>query len=48
MKIKLVSMLLVAAGILFLASCVPLAIGAGAGYAAHEEGYRVRNPISRR
>lgn len=31
-------------------SCVPLAFGAAgvaAGYAAHDEGYRVRNPITK-
>ncbi len=28
-----------------LSSCLPLAAGAAAGYVAHEEGYRVENPI---
>jgi len=31
-------------------SCVPLAFGAAgvaAGYAAHDDGYRVRNPITK-
>jgi hypothetical protein len=28
-------------------SCLPLAAGAAVGYVAHEEGYRVRNPIKK-
>lgn len=28
-------------------SCVPLALGAAAGYVAHDEGYRVTNPIKK-
>jgi hypothetical protein len=28
-------------------SCLPLAAGAAAGYIAHDEGYRVSNPISK-
>lgn len=27
--------------------CVPLAIGAAAGYVAHEEGYRVQAPLKK-
>lgn len=34
--------------ILGMASCVPLAAGAAAGYVAHKEGYRVQNPIKKR
>jgi hypothetical protein len=28
-------------------SCIPLALGAAAGYVAHDEGYRVTNPIKK-
>jgi hypothetical protein len=31
-----------------LASCVPVAAGAAAGYIAHEEGVRVQSPITTR
>lgn len=30
-----------------VSSCVPLAVGAAAGYVAHDEGYRVQNPIKK-
>lgn len=30
-----------------LSSCLPLAAGAAVGYVAHDEGYRVRNPIKK-
>lgn len=30
-----------------LSSCLPLAAGAAAGYIAHDEGYRVTNPIKK-
>lgn len=30
-----------------LGSCVPLAVGAAAGYVAHDQGYRVRNPVTK-
>jgi hypothetical protein len=30
-----------------LSSCLPLAAGAAVGYVAHEEGYRVTNPIKK-
>jgi hypothetical protein len=36
-----------AVGVLGLGSCVPLAVGAAAGYVAHEEGYRVQSPVTR-
>lgn len=29
-----------------VSSCVPLAVGAAAGYVGHKEGYRIRNPIT--
>ena len=48
MKIKLITLLLVAIGISSLNSCLPLAAGAAAGYIAHKDGYRVHNPISKR
>jgi len=47
MKTKLFTLLLVVAGISSLSSCLPLAAGAAGGYIAHEEGYRVRNPITK-
>ena len=47
MKYHLISLLLVALGASSLCSCVPLAVGAAAGYVAHEEGYRVRSPIKK-
>ena len=46
MKIT-ITLLFVALGVFSLTSCVPLAVGAAAGYVAHEEGYRVRNPITK-
>lgn len=47
MKTKLIASFVVALGVVTAASCVPLAVGATAGYVAHKEGYRVRNPIVR-
>jgi hypothetical protein len=47
MKIKTISLLFVAVGILSLNSCLPLAAGAAVGYVAHKDGYRIHNPISR-
>jgi len=44
---KTFTLLLVAAAISSLASCLPLAVGATAGYVAHEEGYRVHSPVSK-
>ena len=46
MKTKLIALLIVAAAISSLSSCLPLAAGAAVGYVAHEEGYRLHNPIS--
>lgn len=46
---KRILMLLIAAtAVSTLSSCLPLAAGAAAGYVAHEEGYRVRNPITKK
>jgi hypothetical protein len=47
MKNKILVLSLIAAGISTLASCVPLAAGAAAGYVAHKEGYRVQSPITK-
>ena len=33
--------------LLGLSSCIPLAAGAAAGYVAHDEGYRVTNPVKK-
>jgi hypothetical protein len=30
-----------------LSSCVPLAVGATAGYVAHDQGYRLQSPIKK-
>ena len=43
---KTITLLLAAAALSFLTSCLPLAVGATAGYVAHEDGYRVRNPVT--
>lgn len=35
-------------GFIFSAiSCVPLAVGAAAGYVAHDQGYRVQPPVKK-
>ncbi len=34
-------------GLLGMSSCLPLAAGAAAGYIAHDEGYRVTNPVKK-
>lgn len=47
MKTKLIALALAVLGVATLASCVPLAVGATAGYVAHKEGYRVRNPVTK-
>ena len=47
MKIKTLTFLLLALGVFASASCIPLAVGAAAGYVAHDEGYRVQNPIKK-
>ncbi|MEX1048160.1 MAG: hypothetical protein WED15_01435 [Akkermansiaceae bacterium] len=45
-KQKIVALALLAA-VTVSSSCIPLAVGAAAGYVAHEEGYRVQNPIQK-
>ena len=47
LKIQILALLVVALGISSMSSCVPLAVGAAAGYVAHEEGYRVQSPIKK-
>ncbi|MGD7652428.1 MAG: hypothetical protein ACQCXQ_04375 [Verrucomicrobiales bacterium] len=47
MKFSIISLLFIGIGVSALSSCLPLAAGAAAGYVAHEEGYRVRNPITK-
>ncbi|MBC8126866.1 MAG: hypothetical protein H8M99_06950 [Gloeobacteraceae cyanobacterium ES-bin-144] len=47
MKLSFISLLLVVVGISTMTSCIPLAVGAAAGYVAHDEGYRVQNPIKK-
>jgi hypothetical protein len=42
---RAVLMGLCALTILGASSCLPLAAGAAAGYIAHDEGYRVSNPV---
>ncbi len=44
---KAVLMGVCALTILGASSCLPLAAGAAAGYIAHDEGYRVSNPIQK-
>lgn len=43
---KLILLTTAAIALATLNSCLPLAAGAAAGYVAHKEGYRVRNPIT--
>jgi hypothetical protein len=47
LKSSTVLLLLSALAASLFPSCVPLAVGAAAGYVAHGEGYRVRNPITK-
>ena len=47
MKIKLFAISALIALTASFTSCSPLAVGAAAGYVAHEEGYRVENPIKK-
>jgi hypothetical protein len=30
-----------------ISSCIPLAVGATAGYVAHDEGYRAQSPVKK-
>lgn len=47
MKFKFLATIAVLALVSSLSSCLPLAVGAAAGYVAHEEGYRVQSPIKK-
>jgi hypothetical protein len=47
MKIRIISLILVAIGVSSFSSCLPLAAGAAAGYVAHDQGYRVQSPITK-
>ena len=47
MKKSTLILLLLAFASSILSSCLPLAVGAAAGYVAHDEGYRVRNPVTK-
>ena len=47
MKRSTLILLLLAFAMPSISSCVPLAVGAAAGYVAHDEGYRVRNPVTK-
>jgi len=49
MKTKLILLLAVTIGVAALSSCLPLvaAAGAGAGYVAHDQGYRLQNPVTK-
>ena len=38
---------LTALALMAISSCLPLAAGAAAGYVAHDEGYRLRNPVKK-
>jgi hypothetical protein len=44
MKHTLLASLLLAIAFL-ISSCIPLAVGAAAGYVAHDEGYRAQSPV---
>lgn len=47
MKKHTLLLLLISCAAAAFSSCVPLAVGAAAGYVAHDQGYRVRNPITK-
>jgi hypothetical protein len=47
MKRSILLLLLTASAASVFSSCVPLAVGAAAGYVAHDQGYRVRNPVTK-
>ena len=46
MKITVLKLIAVVVSIVALSSCVPLAVGAAAGYVARDQGYGVQNPIT--
>jgi hypothetical protein len=41
------SVLMLASVVLSLSSCVPLAVGAAAGYVARDNGYEVQSPLKK-
>lgn len=47
MNYHLLALPLIAFGIFSVSSCLPLAVGAAAGYVAHDEGYRVQAPLKK-
>jgi hypothetical protein len=47
MKFKIPALIVLVVAVSGLSSCIPLAVGAAAGYVAHEEGYRVQSPIKK-
>lgn len=47
MKIRIISLLLIAFGVSSVSSCLPLAAGAAAGYVARDQGYHVQSPVTR-
>ena len=47
MKLRLLSLLLLAAGVSSLSSCLPLAAGAAAGYMVRDQGYTVQSPLTK-
>lgn len=46
-KLRFVSLAALSAFALSMISCVPLAVGAAAGYVAHDNGYRVQPPLKK-
>ena len=46
-KLSILFFALASLTLLGLSSCLPLVAGAAAGYVAHDEGYRVTNPIKK-
>ncbi len=47
MRINFIILLSLAFAVSVVSSCIPLAVGAAAGYVAHKEGYRVQSPIKK-
>ena len=47
MKISILTLLIATVVTSSLSSCLPLVAGAAAGYVAHDQGYRVRNPFTK-
>jgi hypothetical protein len=46
-KLRLASLVALSAFAFSMTSCVPLAVGAAAGYVAHDNGYRVQSPVKK-